>query len=139
MLCAIPDHHPAIRTHGRNDVGVLWLIASLVHLPLVVNLLDDVELDFHGRLLRATAIAANLTLVLIIVVGVRGIGIRKLDMGNLEVVLRVACGVGADEQTMSGVGLVRNTMREGPVRILRDQRRLGSELLTLAHQAATEW
>jgi hypothetical protein len=94
------------------------LIASLVDLSLVVNLLNDVELDFHGRLLRATTIATNLALVLVIVIRVGGIGIRELDMGNLKVVLSIASSVSADEQAMSGIGFVRNTMRERPVRNL---------------------
>jgi hypothetical protein len=94
------------------------LIASLVDFSLVINLLNNVELDFHGRLLRATSIATNLALVFIIIIRVGGIGIRELNMGNLKVVLSITGSVSADEQAMSGIGLVGNTIRERPFRNL---------------------
>lgn len=51
VLRAVPDHHPAIRAHRRNDIRVLRLVPGLVDLTLVINFLDNVELDFHLRLL----------------------------------------------------------------------------------------
>lgn len=89
MLGAIPNHNSAIRAHGGNDVGVLWLIPRLVDFTLVVNLLDNVELDLHRWLLGATSISTNLTLVLIVVFGIWGVGIGELHLGDLKVVLRI--------------------------------------------------
>lgn len=75
VLRAIPDHHPAVRAHGRDDIRVLWLVSCLVHLSLVINLLGNVELDLHLWLLRASTITSNLTPFLIIVLGVGSIGV----------------------------------------------------------------
>jgi hypothetical protein len=94
------------------------LVAGLVDFSLVINLLHNVELDFHGRLLRATPIATDLAPVLIIVIRVGSIGIWELDMGNLKVVLSITSSVGANKQAMSRIWLVGNTVRERPVRIL---------------------
>lgn len=66
----------------------------------MINLLNDVELDFHLRLLGAPAIATNLTLVLVVILGIRDIGVGKLDMCNLKVVLGITSSVRADQKTM---------------------------------------
>jgi hypothetical protein len=82
------------------------LVAGLVDLALVVDLLNDVEFNFHLGLLGTSTVAANLSLVLIVVIGIRGIGVRKLNMRNLKVILRFASGMCANEKTMGRVGLV---------------------------------
>lgn len=51
VLRTIPNHDTAIRAHRRNDIRVLRLVPGLVDLTLVINLLDNVEFDFHLRLL----------------------------------------------------------------------------------------
>lgn len=51
VLRTIPDHHPTICAHCRNDIRVLWLITGLVDLALVIDLLHNIELDFHLCLL----------------------------------------------------------------------------------------
>lgn len=94
---AIPDHDPAVCAHGSDNVGILWLIPGLVDFTLVINLLHDVELDFHGRLLRAAAIPSDFPALLIVVVRIGGRWIGELDMSNLQVILRIAGSVCADQ------------------------------------------
>lgn len=109
MLGSIPNHNTTIGTHCCDDVRVLRLIPGLVDLTLVVNLLDNVELDLHLGLFGSATVATNLSFVLIIILWVRCIGVRKLDMGNLEVVLSIASGMGTNQKAMSGIGLVRDS------------------------------
>lgn len=94
---AIPDHDPAICAHGSNNVGVLWLIPGLIYFALVINLLHDVELDFHGRLLRAAAVPSDFPALLIVVVRIWSRRIGELDMSNLQIILRIARSVRADQ------------------------------------------
>lgn len=96
VLRTIPDHHPTIRAHGRDDVRVLWLISCLVHLSLVINFLGNVELDLHLGFLGGTAISTNLTPLLIVVFWVGSIGVGELHMSNLKIILSIAGRVGTD-------------------------------------------
>ena len=67
---SIPDYDPTICAHGGNDVGILWLIARLINLPLVVNLLHNVEFDLHwGWLFRGTSSITADFFPLFIVIG----------------------------------------------------------------------
>lgn len=106
MLRAIPNHYPAICAHRRDDVRVLRLIPSLVDLALMVNLLDNVELDLHLRLLRASTIASDLPFLVIVVVRVRNIGIGKLHMGNLKIIGSFSGSMRANQEAMGGIWLV---------------------------------
>lgn len=106
VLRAIPDHDPPICAHCRDNVRVLWLVTRLVDLALVVNFLDNVEFDLHLRLLGTPTIASNFTFLLVVIIGIRGIGIGKLHMGNLEVIRRIIGGMCSDQEAMSRVGLV---------------------------------
>lgn len=74
----------------------------------MVNLLHNVELDLHLRLFRAPTVAANFTLIFIVILRVRDVGVWKLHMSNLKVVLGVAGSMGTDEKAMGGVGLIRD-------------------------------
>lgn len=94
---AIPDHDPAVGAHGSDNVWILWLIAGLVDFTLVINLLHNVELDFHGRLLRAAAIPSDLPALFIVVLWIGSRWIGKLDMSNLQIILRIARSVCADQ------------------------------------------
>lgn len=115
---AIPDHDTAIRAHRCDDIRVLWLIAGLVDLPFVINLLENVELDLHLGLLRASAVTTDLSPVFIIIFRVGNIRVGELDIGNLKVVLRFTSSVCADQKTVSRVRLVwdprGNLLERGP-------------------------
>lgn len=108
MFRPIPDHHSPICAHSRNDVGILRLIPGLVHFAFMVNLLNNIELDFHLAFFRSSAIAANLASLFIIVLGIRCIVVRQLYMGNLQVVLSVTGSMGTDQKAMRGIRLIGN-------------------------------
>lgn len=76
VLGSIPDHDPPVRAHGGDNVRVLRLIAGLIDLPLVINLLGDVELDLNRRWLfgGAPSVPTNLFALFIVVGGVGGDG-----------------------------------------------------------------
>ena len=101
MLRSVPDHHPTICAHCRNDIGVLWLIASFIDLSFMIYLLNDGDFGVLLRdFLRGTAsISTNLFLLFIVVCGIRLDGVGELDMCNLKVV-RGAVGVSTDEKAM---------------------------------------
>src|SRR4051794_25051372 len=62
VLCAVEDQDPAVDGECRNDIGVLGLVAGLVHLARVIDLLGDLETDGRRLPRRCLAsIAANLT------------------------------------------------------------------------------
>ena len=111
MFRSVPDHDSSISAHGSDDIGVLRLISSFVHLSLMVHLLHNVKFNFHDRRLlgRTTSVAANLFTVLIIVCGVRSYRFGELYMSNLQIVLSLAGGMSADEEAMSCVVFVRDT------------------------------
>ena len=111
MLGAIPNHDSTIGAHRRNDVRILRLIPGLVDLAFMVNLLNNIKLDLHLGLLGPATVASNLALVLVVILRVGRIWIGELDVGNLEVVLGITSGMGADEKAMSGVRLVRNSAK----------------------------
>ena len=49
---SVKDHDPSVCAHGGSNIGILRLISSFVHLPFVVDSLNNIEFDFHnGRLL----------------------------------------------------------------------------------------
>lgn len=90
VLCSVENHHSAICTHSRNDVGILWLISRLVDLSLVIDLLYDVELDFNViSSALASSIATYLTSLFIKVFDIRVCRIWQLDMRNLQVVVGI--------------------------------------------------
>lgn len=47
MFRPIPYHDSAVRAHCGNDVRVLGLVSGLVHFPLVIYFLHNVEFDLH--------------------------------------------------------------------------------------------
>lgn len=84
MLRSIPYHYVRVCTHRGNDIGILRLVAGLVYLPLVVDLLDNVELDLHwGLLRRSTSISSDFLPVFVIVRRIWDRWVWKLDMSNL--------------------------------------------------------
>ena len=109
MFCPIPDHDPPIGAHGSDNVWVLWLVSSLVYLPLMIDLLNDVKLDLHNRCFLGgpASEAANLFALFVIVCGIRSYRFWKLHMGNLKIVLGFTRSVGANEESMSFVVFVR--------------------------------
>lgn len=111
MFRPIPDHDPPVGAHGSDNVWILWLISSLVHLSLMVDLLHNIKLDLHDSCLlgRSTSVAANLFAFFVIVRGIRSYRFWKLHMGNLKVVLGFAGGMSANEKPMSFMVFVRYT------------------------------
>jgi hypothetical protein len=91
VLGAVKDENFAIDAKGSNNVGVLWLIAGLVHFSGVFNLVHNVAFD--GCDIAGLSIPADFTTFLIIVIRVRGNGLWDLHIGNLEVVGAVIGGV----------------------------------------------
>src|SRR5436190_9024035 len=72
MFRPVPDHNPPICTHSRNDIWVLWLISCFVYLPFVINLLYNVEFNFHWRFFGPVAsISANLSPLIIVILSIR--------------------------------------------------------------------
>lgn len=97
MLRAVPNHHPSICTHSRDYIWVLRLIPRLVDFALVVDLLHNVELDFHGRPFGAAAVAPDFSAFIVVVIGVRGSGIRKLYVSNLQIILSITRSMRAEQ------------------------------------------
>lgn len=108
MLRPIPDHDTAVGAHCRYDVRVLWLVASLVDLALVINLLHNVELHFHGwgLLARSSTMAPNFFRLFIVIRDVWGDRFRELYMSNLQIILGFVGGVSTNKQPMSAIILV---------------------------------
>ena len=101
MLGAIEDQNSSVITHCRNDVGILWLVSRLVNFSWVIDFLLNVHLD---RSLSATrgrvAITADFSCLLIVVAGVWGDILRKLDVCDLDVVLGVVGSVCSDQESV---------------------------------------
>lgn len=97
MLGTIEDQDPSVSAHCRDQVRILRLVASLVDLARVVDTLNDVERE--GTLLSRT-MASNLALLIIIVGGLRGLQDGDIDFRDLEVVLGVVRGVGAEQNAV---------------------------------------
>lgn len=112
MFCSIPYHYSPVRAHCSDDIWIVWLISSFIHLSLVVNLLHNVEFDFHDWCLLpgATAIAPNLLTIFIVVGRIRRDRFWKLHVSYLQVILSLVGSVGADEKSMSRVILVRSAV-----------------------------
>lgn len=107
VLRPIKDQDPSIYRKSSDDVGILWLVSSLVDLSRVVNLLRDVEANGR-RLARGglASVAADLASILVVVVGVGSNCLGDLDLGNLEVVWLALCSVSSNQQPMDEVVLV---------------------------------
>lgn len=85
VLRLVPDHHSAVGTHSCDYIGVLRLIAGLVHFARMAYLLNDIELDLNGLTPRwPTAVAPNFFRLLVIILDVWLDPIRELDVCNLE-------------------------------------------------------
>lgn len=84
MLCSVKDEDLAIYTERGNDVRILWLVAGLVDLARMLNLVDNITLD--GGNIARLSVTANLTTIVVIVIGVRGRGLGDLHIGNLQIV-----------------------------------------------------
>jgi hypothetical protein len=110
------------------------LVSGLVDLALVVDLLNDVELNFHLGLLGTSTVAANLSLVFIIILRIGDIGVRKLNVRDLQVILRFTSGMCANQKTMGRIGLVWDSKEV--LGQINNNDRLYSEH-TLAYLAAT--
>ena len=84
VLRPVKDEDLAVHTQSGKDVGVLRLIASLVHLSRVLDLLNNVALD--GSDIARLAVAADLASFLIIVVGIGRHSLGDLNIGDLQIV-----------------------------------------------------
>lgn len=56
----------------------------------MVNLLHNVEFNFHRSFLGASPVSANLAPFLVVVIGVGSRRVGELHMGNLQIILRIA-------------------------------------------------
>lgn len=139
----VPDHDPPVGAHSSNNIWILWLISSLVHLPLMVDLLHNIKLDLHDKCLlrRSTSVTANLFALFVIVGGIGSYRFWKLHMSNLKVVLGFAGGMSANEKSMGFVIFVWyttpvNAPSEGGTGCGRSG--FKPEKLTIAYLAAIE-
>lgn len=83
MLRPVKDEDLAIYAERRDDVWVLWLVASFVHLARVLNLVNNVTLDGSDL---PFAVAPNLSALIIIVIGIGSRRLGNLHVRNLQVV-----------------------------------------------------
>lgn len=108
MLRAVEHVNLARYRLRRDQVGVLGHIPCAVDLPLVVDLLDNVD----ARLWR-DGVSSKLTALVVIVRAVElvcggtVIAFWKVYFGYLEVVLSLSRRVCAEEETVNGVGFIR--------------------------------
>ena len=102
MFRSIPNHYPPICAHCRNDIWVVWLISSLIHLSFVVDLLHNVESDVHDRcpFPSASSIAPNLLTILIVIGGIRRDRFWELHVCYLQVILSFIGSMRAYEKSM---------------------------------------
>lgn len=109
MFSPIPDHNSPICAHCSDYIRVLWLIPSLVHFSFVIDPLNNVESDLHDRTLLSptTSVAANLLTLFIVVCRISNQWFWKLYVCNLQIVLSLARCVSANQETMSGIVLIR--------------------------------
>lgn len=112
MLCSIPDHDAAISAHCRNDVWVLRLITSFVHLPFMVNLLHHVEFDLHigFSFPSTTSITSDFLTSLVVVGSIRRNRFWKLHVCYLQIVLRFVRSMCANEKSMSRIIFIWSTI-----------------------------
>ena len=105
---SVPNHDSTVRAHCCYYIGILWLVSGFVDLALMVNLLYNVELHFHicPLLGCTTTMTTNFFSVFIVVGGIGSDRLRKLYVGNLEIVLGFAGSVSTNEKTVGGVILV---------------------------------
>ena len=113
MLRPIEHKHLPTNRLRRDQVRVLRHVPRAVHLPVVVNALHDLHAR-RGRE-RVPAELAALVVVrrVIELVGGGAGGLGDLDGGDLEVVLRLAGGVGAEEEAVGVVGFGGLARMEG--------------------------
>lgn len=100
---SVKDQNLAINAEGSNDVGVLGLKASLVHLSRMLDLLDNVTLD--GGNIARLSVATNLATLIVIVAGVRCHSLGNLDIGNLDEVGALIRSVSAEQKAVHSVVL----------------------------------
>ena len=107
MLRPIPDQNSTIRTHGGDQIGILRHTPSLVDLPRMIDLLDQIELERRRIFTRTESVSPNLLARLVVVVEIWTSGIRKLNVRNLKIIVGLSGSVGSYEQTMDGVVVFR--------------------------------
>ena len=103
MLGTIEDKNLSINAHRCNNIGVLWLISSLVDFSRVVDLLLNGHLDCGLLAIRRVAVATNLSSLLVVVMRVCCDILWQFNIGNLEVILGIVGGMRAYQQSMDGV------------------------------------
>jgi hypothetical protein len=81
MLGAVKNENFAIYTQSGNDIWILRLVSSLVHLSRVLDLLDNITFD--GSYSPGAAVAPNLASLLIVVGRVWCDRFGNLDIGDL--------------------------------------------------------
>lgn len=103
VLGAVKDEDLAIDTKRGDDIWVLRLIPSLVHLARVLNLLDNVALD--GSNVAGISIAPNLASLLIVIGWVWRDSFGNLNIGNLQEICALVGRMRAKEQAVHAVVL----------------------------------
>lgn len=99
MLGSVEYCDLAVDAHGRDDVGVLWLVSSLVDFALMVDLLLDGEFD--SRSVSRIAITSYFTLLLVIILLVRNNRLWELDVCDLQIIWRVTRCVCTNQESMT--------------------------------------
>ena len=112
MFCSIPNHNSPICAHCGDDVRVLRLVPSFVHLSLMVDLLHHVEFDLHDWCLfpSSTSITSNLLPLLIVFIRIWRDRLWKLHVSYLQVILSLVGSVRAYEKSVSRVVFIRSTI-----------------------------
>jgi hypothetical protein len=96
VLRAIEYENSAVHGECGNDIGILGLIACFVDFARVVDLLHNVEIER----LFGTSVAANLSSLFVELCQVGHTIVGNLDMGDLNVILRLARRVRSKKYTV---------------------------------------
>lgn len=107
MFRAIEDQHIPTDRLGSNQVRILGHVARPVDLAVMVDLLDDLDARCGGDGVPAQLPALVVIRVAIELVRVGASALGDLDCGYLEVVLRLAGGVRAEEEAVGSVWFIR--------------------------------
>ena len=100
VLCPVKYQDFPVDAERSDNIGVLRLVSSLVHLSRVLDLLDNVAL--YGRNV-SLSVATNLSSVIVIVVRVGSDSLGNLNVGDLDKVGAFIGCVSAKEQTVNAI------------------------------------
>lgn len=96
VFCPVKDQDPTIHAESGNDVWVLRLVSRLIHLPGVLDLVNNVALD--GCDIPRFAVATNLSPLFIKFIRIGRHRFGDLDVGDLKEIGAVVGGVGAEQE-----------------------------------------